>query len=163
MRFHIEQRFNAELNEVEAALLDPGLLRDLAALPRLGGAELLDEQVTGDRVTRKIRYHFTAELSSAVTAVVDPDKLTWVEQSVHDRATHHTTWTIVPDHYANRLTCAGTFQLTSNEPGITIRTAEAEIKVRFPLVGSRVEKAIVLGLTEHAVDEQAAINRFLLG
>lgn len=161
MRFHIEQRFNADLNVVESALYSPALIAELVSLPKLGGATLLDEQVDGDKVSRRVRYHFTAALSSAVTAVVDPDKLTWVEESVHDHTTHLTTWTIRPDHYGTRLSCHGTFNLVQNSPGLTLRIAEAEIKVHFPLVGGRVEKAIVSGLEEHAVDEEEAVNRFL--
>ncbi|MDP1794051.1 MAG: DUF2505 family protein, partial [Acidimicrobiales bacterium] len=84
-----------------------------------------------------------------------------VEESVHDLASHLTTWRIVPDHYASRLSCRGTFALAQKGPAMTVRVTEAELKVHFPLVGGRVEKAIVSGLQEHAVDEEAAVNRFL--
>lgn len=160
MRFSIEQRFEADLETVEAVLYSPDLLAELAVLPKLGGAALLAEARDGDRVTRRVRYHFTAELNAAVTAVVDPDKLTWVEESVHDATTHVTTWGIVPDHYPGRLTCQGTFTLVG-EGATTRRLTEAELKVHVPLVGGRVERAIVSGLEEHARDEEAAINRFL--
>jgi hypothetical protein len=84
-----------------------------------------------------------------------------VEESVLDRATHVTTWKIVPDHYGSRLRCTGTFRLTSAGDGVTLRRTEAEIKVNFPLVGGRVEKAIVSGLVEHAEAEQAAVQDFM--
>jgi hypothetical protein len=161
VRFLIEQRFAGSLEAVEAALYSPALLAAMANLPKLGGAVLLEETVTGDRTRRRIRYKFTADLSAAVTAVVDPDKLTWVEESVHDHTTHVTTWRIVPDHYADRLTCSGTFTLVAKSPDVTLRRTEAEIKVHFPLVGGRVEKAIVSGLREHAADEERAVNQFL--
>ena len=161
MHFHIEQRFSADLDVVEAALYSPALIAELVGLPKLGGATLLDEQTDGRTVKRRVRYRFTAKLSSAVTAVVDPDKLTWVEESVHDPESHVTTWKIVPDHYGTRLTCHGTFELAQQSPGQTVRVTEADIKVHFPLVGGRVEKAIVSGLQEHAVDEEAAVNRHL--
>lgn len=161
MQFHIEQRFVAGIDAVEAALYSPQLILRLATLPKLGGATLLDEQTDGDKVARRVRYHFTAPLSSAVTAVVDPAKLTWVEESVHNRATHVTTWQIVPDHYADRLTCRGTFTLIARGDAETLRQTSADIKVHFPLVGGRVEKAIVSGLREHAADEERVMNEFL--
>jgi hypothetical protein len=160
VRFHIEQRFAASLEKVEGAYCSPALLATLATLPKVGGAELLDQQVDGDRVTQRVRYRFTGELSSAVTAVVDPQRLSWVEESVLDRTSHVTTWHIVPDHYANRLTCLGTFRLEASG-ATTRRLTEAEIKVHFPLVGGRVERAIVSGLEEHAAAEQVAVQAFL--
>ena len=160
MRFFIEQRYRAPLARVEDAYCSPELLATLATLPKVGGAELVDQRVESDRVTQRVRYHFTGELNSAVTAVVDPHKLSWIEESVLDRASHVTTWHIVPDHYASRLSCEGTFTLLSvdNE---TARRTEAEIKVHFPLVGGRVERAIVSGLQEHAEAEQKAVEVFL--
>jgi hypothetical protein len=160
MRFHIEQRFTAPLRQVEDAYCSPALLATLSTLPKVGGAELLDQQVADDRVTQRVRYHFTGALNSAVTAVVDPDRLSWIEESVLDRTSHITTWHIVPDHYASRLTCTGTFRL--EESGATTRRlTEAEIKVHFPLVGGRVERAVVSGLEEHAAAEQSAVQAFL--
>lgn len=161
MQFLIEQQFHGDLAAVEDALYSPALIAQLTTLPKLGGATLLDEQRDGDVVARRVRYKFTAELNSAVTAVVDPDNLTWVEESRHDYTTHVTTWRIVPDHYADRLTCRGTFTLVPKTPALTLRQTEAEIKVHFPLVGGRVEKAIVSGLREHAVDEERTVNAFL--
>lgn len=161
MHFVIEQRFAGGLAAVEAALYSPALLEQLAVLPKLGGATLLDEQRNGDRVFRRVHYKFTAELNAAVTAVVDPDRLTWVEESEHDYSTHMTTWRIVPEHYENRLTCTGTFRLVGTTPDLTLRHTEADVKVHFPLVGGRVEKAIVSGLREHAVDEERTVNQYL--
>ena len=161
MHFRIEQRFDAPLAAVEAAYCSPELLATLASLPKVGGAELLEQRTEGDRVFQRVRYRFTGELNSAVTAVIDPSKLSWVEESVLDKATHVTTWHIVPDHYRNRLECHGEFRLSEDE-GRTIRRTEADIKVRFPLVGGKVERAIVSGLEGHAEAEQSAIAAFLV-
>lgn len=163
MRFHIEQEFAGGVEAVEAALSSPELLARMAALPKVGGAELLEQRVDGEKVLQRIRYRFTGELSSAVTAVVNPNQLTWVEESVIDRVSHITTWTIVPDHYASRLTCSGTFRLTAKADDLTVRVTDAEIKVHFPLVGRRVEKAIVSGLEDHAAGEEAVVSAYLTG
>ena len=160
MHFRIEQRFDAPLTAVEAAYCSPELLATLASLPKVGGAELLEQRREGDQVFQRVRYRFTGELNSAVTAVIDPAKLSWVEESVLDKATHVTTWRIVPDHYPTRLECSGEFRLSEAE-SVTIRRTEADIKVRFPLVGGRVERAIVSGLEEHAVAEESAVEAFL--
>ena len=48
---------------------------------------------------------------AAVTAVVDPHRLTWVEHSELDRRTHRSEFRIAPDHYADRLRCSGAIDL----------------------------------------------------
>ena len=163
MHFRIEQHFPAGLDDVERAFTDPALLARMSSLPKVGGAELLDQHEDGDVLSQRIRYRFTGELNGAVTAVVDPEKLTWVEESRVDRASHVTTWTIVPDHYASRLSCSGTFKLESKGDDLTVRITEAEIKVHFPLVGGKVERAIVSGLVEHAAGEEQVVAAFLAG
>jgi hypothetical protein len=97
-----------------------------------------------------------------VTAVLDPARLTWVEEAQLDRATHVSTFAIVPDHYADRLRCSGTFSLEEEPGGTTLRRTEADIKVRYPLVGGKVERAIVSGLAEHAAREAEVVTRWLL-
>ena len=161
MRFRITQRFDASVERVEAALLDPEFLGRLGELPTLGRPQLLEQQEDGDTVRRRVRYAFTGHLSSAVTAVVDPAKLTWVEDSTTDRRTHRTTFRIVPDHYTDRLQCTGSFTLEP-DGAASRRVAEGDLRVRFPLVGSRVERAIVSGLEEHAEAEAKAAAAWLV-
>jgi len=163
VHFHIEQQFPGGLAEVEAAFSSPELLAQLSMLPKVGGAELLDQRTEGTLMFQRIRYRFTGDLSSAVTAVVDPKKLTWVEESVVDRSTHITTWKIVPEHYGSRLTCSGTFTLTAKADDLTLRTTDADMKVHFPLVGGKVERAIVSGLQEHAAGEEEVVGAYLSG
>jgi len=160
MRFRITQRFDAPLDDVETALLDPAFLERLGQLPKLGEPQVLDVEVTGETVRRRIRYAFAGQLSSAVTAVVDPAKLTWVEDSTTDRRTHRTTFRILPDHYGDRLIAGGTFTLDAIGTR-TQRVAEGDLRVRFPLVGGRVEKAIVSGMEEYAAAEADAIATWL--
>ena len=160
MRFSLEQRFSAPLEEVEAAFVDSGLLAELATLPDLGRPQLLDLVDAGDSVSKQVRYAFTGDLSPAVTAVVDPRRLTWVEHSELDRGTHRTVFRIRPDHYADRLTCSGTITLEPASGG-SVRRIEGDLRVRFPFVGSKVERAIVSGLHDHASSEARAVQAWI--
>ena len=160
MRFRLEQRFTAPLEAVEGALVDPAFLARLAELPGLGTPELLSSRVEGDVVRQRVRYRFTGKLAPAVTAVVDPARLTWVEDSTFDRTTHRGEHHIVPDHYANRLRASYTTALEPQGAG-TRRLTAGELAVRFPLVGARVERAIVSGLGEHARQEADVVAAWL--
>jgi Protein of unknown function (DUF2505) len=162
IRFRIEQRIAAPLPEVETALLDRDFIAATADLPKLGEPEVLSQERDGDRVHQRIRYRFTAELSSAVTRVVDSAKLTWVDDARYDLTSHTARHRIVPDHYADRLKASYDVAL---EPlgDSTRRVATGELTVHVPLVGGRVERAIVSGLEEHAAAEAELLGRWVAG
>lgn len=162
MRFRISQTFRGSVEEVEGAFIDPAYLAQLTELPKLGRPALVHQVVAGDLVHQWVAYRFVGELNAAVRRVIDPARLTWTEESTLDRATHCTTWRIVPDHYKSMLRSAGTFQLTpGKEAGTTQRVADGEVKVTVPLVGGKVEAAIVSGLREHARLEEEVMARWL--
>jgi hypothetical protein len=163
VRFRIEQHFPGPLVAVEDAFLDPGFLRHLGTLPKLGDPQLVHRVDAGDLVHLWVRYRFTGDVSAAVRRVVDPQRLTWVEESTLDRRTHRTTWAIRPDNYGGLLRCSGTFQLEPVEgaPETTRRVAEGELKVSVPMVGGKVASAIVSGLKEHAALEEQAMADWL--
>lgn len=161
MRFQIHQEFPGPLDQVEEAFVDPAFLELLATLPKLGRPQLLSQVTEGPVVHQEVRYRFTGDLNAAVRRVVDPDQLTWVEKSSLDRRTHRSSWHIVPDHYQHLLRCSGTFQLEAAGPSSTRRVADAEIKVSVPLVGGKVEAAIVSGLREHAAVEEGVMADWL--
>ena len=160
MDFRIEQRFAAPVDAVEAALLDPAFIDRLANLPKIGNAELISQEADGDVVDQEVRYVFTGNLSAAVRAVVDPNKISWILESRFDRTDHHSTWRIIPDHYRERLTSEGTTRLVADGDE-TRRLTEGFLKVHMALVGGRVERAIVSGLKEHADAECGELVRYL--
>jgi hypothetical protein len=160
VRFRVEQRFDRPPAVIEDALLDPAFLAALARLPRLGAPEVLSSETDGDVVHQQVRHRFTGDLAPAVTAVVDPDRLTWVEDTTYDRRSHRGDHRIRPDHYAGRLKASYTTRVEPAGDG-TRRLIEGEVVVRFPLVGSRVEKAIVSGLTDHAHLEAEVLEEWL--
>src|SRR5688500_5069783 len=160
MNFHIEQRLSGAPEDVQSVLFDPEFVAARSNLPKLGDAELLESTRDGADGRQRIRLRFTAPLSSAVTAVIDPARLTWVDDATYDLAAHTAEHRIVPDNYADRLACTYRVVLTAVD-GHTQRTLDGEIKVRMPLVGGKVERAIVSGLEEHAAAEAALIDDYL--
>jgi hypothetical protein len=160
VKFRIDQRIPAPLAAVEAALLDREFIAATAQLPKLGAPEMLENARDGDRAHQRIRYRFTAQLSGAVTRVVDPGKLTWVDDARYDLTAHTSRHRIVPDNYGDRLKASYDVSL---EPlgDSTRRLVTGELTVHVPLVGGRVERAIVDGLEEHANAEAELIGRWI--
>jgi len=160
MDFSLTQDIPAPIDTVDAALIDPDFLARMAELPKLGSATVLSQERAGEVMYQQVRYLFQAELSSAVTRVVDPAKLTWVEDSTCDLAAHRTSCVIRPDNYADRLSGSYEAQLEPHDGG-TRRILTGRIKVKFPLVGGKVEKAIVSGLSENADAQTTILAEYL--
>ena len=160
MNFRIEQRLNGAPEAVQSLLFDPAFVAARSSLPKLGDAELLESTHDATTGHQRIRLRFTAPLSSAVTAVIDPARLTWVDDATYDLVARSAEHRVTPDHYADRLQCSYRATLESLEGG-TRRALDGVVKVRMPLVGGRVERAIVSGLEEHAAAEAVLINEML--
>lgn len=161
MRFEIDQRINRPPDQVAAAFVDPRFYDLLDTLPKLGRPEILSRDVEGTTVHLRVRYQFTGHLSSAVRAAVDPHKLSWVDDAHHDLARRRVRFRMVPDHYADRFECSGAYQLDAAGANATDRRCRGELRVRMPLVGHRVETAIVSGLREHLEAEVSVIEQFI--
>jgi len=161
MRFQIEQVFAGPVEAVARVYTEPRFYERLGDLPKLGRPAVLDRQANGSEVHLAVRFRFTGHLSSAVRKVVDPDKLSWVEESVHDLEQHTVTFHMQPDNYADRLRFDGSSRFEPVGEGETRRVSEGDVVVRVPLVGRAVEGAIVSGLRDHLAAEVAVVDDLL--
>jgi hypothetical protein len=167
MRFQNEQRIAGSTEAVARLYTKSRFYEELGELPKLGKPEVLERREEGQVVRLAVRFRFTGSLSPAVTAVIDPAKLTWVEESVHDLTDCTVTFRMNPDHYADRLSSSGSVRYESDGDGATRRLTEGELAVRVPLLmgGGRtagvVEQAIVSGLRDHFAAEVGVVERLL--
>lgn len=161
MRFELNQRFTGTADAVAAAYADPDLYPTLVGLPKLGGIEVLDHRSTPDQVVLRVRFRFIGDLPAAVTAVIDPARLTWVQESTHDLRTGAATFRLVPDHYPDRLKASGSFTISPLDQDGSTRRVQGELRVQALLVAGRVEQAIVSGLAEYLEAEAPAVDRYL--
>jgi hypothetical protein len=164
MRFRIEQRFNAPVEELLEALVDPDYLATMGRLPGVGSPEVISRVETRGSVNYEMRYSFTGSLPSVVTRVIDPKKLTWVERTTVELRAATATFAMVPDHYESFFRCTGGWELSSdaNDDAVTVRRIDGQLKVNspVPLVGGQVERAIVSGLKERLGKEPAGFDRW---
>jgi hypothetical protein len=161
MRFEIDQDFAGPPEAVARIYTDARFYVLLGELPKVGKPEVLDRREDGSLVHLAVRFRFTGDVSPAVARVVDPAKLSWVEESVHDLEQLTKTFRMKPDHYADRLRSEGTVRCEPDGSGGSRRRTGAELAVRAPLVGRAVESAIVSGLREHFAAEVEVVERLL--
>jgi hypothetical protein len=167
MRFQNEQRIAGSKEAVARLYTESRFYEELGELPKLGQPEVLERREEGQVVHLAVRFRFTGSLSPAVTAVIDPARLTWVEESVHDLTDCTVTFRMNPDHYADRLRSSGSVRYAPDGDSATRRLTEGELAVRVPLLmgGGRtagvVEQAIVSGLRDHLAAEVGVVERLL--
>lgn len=160
MTFTVVQQLPFASDRVARAFTEPELYLSFTGLTKVDRPELVDRQQDGNEVRLWIRYRFRDRLNGAVKAVVDPDKLTWVDESVHDLDTRSVRFVLHPDHYVDRLRCHGTYTIVDDGEGCR-RIGEIDAKASIPLVGRAVEGAIQSGLREHLAEETDVIARYL--
>ena len=152
MKFSVGQNVAVAPDDAVAAYGNPAFYEGRARRDDISIVEVVGHDERGSHVHIDVRYRFTGNLSSAVRAVVDPAKLTWVTRTDIDRQQRGATFTVLPDHYPDRLSCGGTFGFavaTAGPAATTVITIEGDLKVRAFLVGShrragdRVRAAVV--------------------
>ena len=150
MDFRIEQRIAGDRLDVARAYVDPAMYATLHGLPKIAAPDVLsrEEDDGGETVRLRIHYRFIGNLPSAAAAVLDPRRLTWVEESIHDLAAFSVTWRLVPDHYGDRFRANGSSTYRSDGE-VTVRRTSGQFVVKTPFVGRLVERALVSGLKEH--------------
>ena len=160
MRFDAEQRFAMPVDRLLELFTDPDFYPTLIGLPEISVPEVVSHQASDGVVRIDMRQRYTGELPAAARSMIDPDRLTWVEQLVFDLGRASATSRLVPDHYPDRLTCTGVYTFRAGPGGVetSVRRLDGDLKVRVPLVGGRVENALVSGLRQHARAEQDLID-----
>ena len=164
MRFSAEQSITAPRDAVEAAFVDPGFYAALGELSAIRPPEVLEQRVEGaddNFVHLRVQYAFSGNLSGPARAVLDPARLTWVDESTFDRAAHRIDFEIVPDHYADRLQCRGWYQFDPVGDRATRQLMGGDLRVRYPVVGGLVERAIIVGIRQHLGEEARILERWL--
>lgn len=163
MRFSIEQHYSADPSDVIDAFTDPDMYPSFTRLTRVATPVVLDRTVDGDRITMRIRMRFVAPLSAAARAVIDPERITWVQREIYDVAANAAEVVFLPDNYADRFRCSGTYVFEAAKPSGTIRRITGDLKVRMPLIGGEVERAVVSGLRDHFGQEEPLVEAWIGG
>lgn len=163
MRFRLRHAYTADPDQVAAAYASSELYDAFEDLPRAAAPEVLERTASPDgrTVRLRVRWRFAADLAPAARAVVDPAKLTWVEESTHDLDARTVSWVLRPDHYKDRFSGQGTYRFEAAGTG-TERVTDGELRIKAPLVARVVENAIVSGLDEQ-LDAEVQIVQSHLG
>jgi hypothetical protein len=162
VRFSIGQNVAVAPDAAVAAYADPAFYENRAPSGDITLVEVVSHEDRGDQARMAVRYQFTGNVSSAVRAIIDPAKMSWITRTDIDKAQRRTSFTVLPDHYPDRLDCSGTFSFTeaASGPEGSVITIAGDLKVHVFLVAKTVEQLIVNGLRTYLEAEVATLPDF---
>jgi hypothetical protein len=162
VRFSVGQNVAVAPDAAVAAYADPTFYEGRPPSGNITLVGVVGHQDGGDSARLEVGYKFTGSVSSAVRAVVDPAKMSWITRTDIDQERRSSTFTVLPDHYPDRLECTGsfTFSAGSSGPASTVVTIEGDLKVHVFLVSRTVEQMIVSGLRTYLAAEVATLPGF---
>ncbi len=163
MNFRFREKVAADAATVFAVFSDPAFYRSLD-LPDITAPEVLDIRPGETTTEAEIRYRYQGDLPPGAGAFITPERLTWIEASVHHPERGLIELTLLPDHYGDRMSGRATHRIiaieppeTEGEPSCWWETA-GSISVRLPFVAGPVERAIIGGLGENLLAMVAPIE-----
>jgi Protein of unknown function (DUF2505) len=162
MKFSIGQNVAVAPGVAVAAYGNPAFYENRAASGDISIVEVVGHEDAGAHVRIEVRYKFTGSVSSAVRAVIDPAKMSWITRTDIDTEHRRAAFTILPDYYPDRLECSGTFTFAAaaSGPKATVITIAGDLKVHVFLVGRTVEQIIVNGLRKYLEAEISTLPGF---
>ncbi|HOT79634.1 MAG TPA: hypothetical protein PKY13_06575, partial [Microthrixaceae bacterium] len=117
MKFDVKQQFDADAAAVIGCYSSSEMYEQLPEFGKISRPDLLERTASGDTVKIRLRYKFTADLPTAALAIIDPDRLTWVEETTYDLAGLTSRLKLLPDHYASKLEASASARFVDRGDG----------------------------------------------
>jgi hypothetical protein len=164
VNFSFDQVVDVSPEVAMCAYGEPSFYDGREPVDNISVLEVVDHQDNDTTVLISVRFKFTGSVSAAVKAVIDPDKMSWVTRTEVLLEERRTNFTVLPDHYPDRLTSSGSYVFADGPtPNSAVITVAGELKVHVPLVGRTVERTIESGLHAYIETEVASLPAFSAG
>lgn len=142
MRFDFRHRFDCSADTLWEILMDEDY-QDEAAQVSGTTKELLEDRTEFGRRTRRTRVTPQRELPPAMARALGTDTLSYVQEQRWQVGKTAMSWVVIPDIFANRVTCKGDYLIAPRGPTSCERVITGEMRIGVPVVGGRMEKRTV--------------------
>ena len=144
VKFGFEQRWTAPVDDIMATYLDPGFWTGIDGFSNMAPPELLGiDRDDGARTALvRLKYKVDAKLPSQAARFIDPNDVAWVQETSWDLDALTADVRFLPVQAAGLIRAEAKIVVTTVGDD-TVRELRGEFKVKIPLVGSKVEKAVV--------------------
>jgi len=157
----VDQPIAATPEEAQAAFLDPAFYESLGELEGISAPEVRSFSSGPERARIALGYRFSGDLSGPARALLDPAKITWVQETEVDLATGRSEVRMVPDNYGGLLSFNGWYDLRPDGGTGCCQHLEADLRVHIPLLGPLAERTIAESLRENLAGMARLLERYI--
>jgi hypothetical protein len=156
VKFGFEQTWQATVQDVVGVYLDEAFWKGVTGFSRTSPPEVLEVSSSGGTGLTRLRWRLSVDLPGEASRFIDPDDVSWVEETRWDVAAASATVAFHPDQAATLMRASASVAM-AQKGGEAVRTVRGELKVRIPLLGGRVEHAVADAIGEHLEEEAEAV------
>ncbi len=162
MKFGFEQRWTAPVDDIMATYLDESFWTGIDGFSKMAPPEFLgiDRDDSAGTALVRLRYKVNAQLPAQAARFIDPDDVAWVQETSWNLTERTADVRFLPVQAAALMRANATI-VVGSEDDETFRELRGEFKVKIPLVGSKVERAVVGDIGTNLEEEADAVARFL--
>jgi hypothetical protein len=152
MKFGFEQRWTATVQQVLDLYTNEGFWSSVSGFTKTSAPEVLEMTRDGDQALTRLRWKLNVDLPGEASRFIDPDDVAWVEETSWDLSAATATVAFVPAQGASLLHASATVAVIAEDDEV-VRRVTGDLRVRIPLLGGRVERAVVDGVGDHLTEE----------
>jgi len=159
MKLHLEHTFDCTPEEYWAMYTDPEFdqrMGNMSAVER----NVLEDTDDGVRGVRRLQYTTRKPLPGPMKKALGAERLTYEQINRLDRSASRIDWEIRPGVMPDKIQARGHYTAVAHGRGCRV-TVHGDVSVRIPLIGKRIEKAVV-DVFERAYEKSVGIQRDLL-
>jgi hypothetical protein len=161
MRFRVEQRFARPATDIFKAYCEPGVYPRFVALDNIAAPEVHHHEVdTAGRVHLVVAYRYTGDLPAGAQRFVDTSNITVTEHVTYDPADNSGSFNLKTP-LGSRFGGRGASTVSDNDAHGSVRTISGELRIGLPLVGRKVEAAIIEGYEESLLAQVRVVEAHL--
>ena len=144
------------MEEVVDLYIDEGFWQSMDGLTKTRPPEVLEVSRTGDSAVTRLRFRLSVELPREAGRFIDPDDVSWVEHTVWDLAAATAEMDFLPDQGAALMKASAAIEVVQTGDD-AVRRITGDLRVRIPLLGGKVERAVVGGIGEYLEEEAGVV------
>jgi hypothetical protein len=161
VKISVDQPIAATPEEAQAAFLDPAFYESLGELEGISAPQVRSFSSGPDHARIALGYRFSGDLNGPARALLDPAKLTWVQETDVDLASGRSEVRMVPDNYGGLLSFDGWYELLPDGNGRCRQHLEADLRVHIPLLGGLAERTIAESLRQNLAGMAQLLERYI--
>lgn len=162
MKFGFEQRWQSTVGAVVDLYTDESFWTSVSGFTKTTPPEVLEVTRDDDTALTRLRWRLSVELPRQASRFIDPDDVAWVEETTWTLSAGTASVAFLPVQGAALMRASAAVAVVADGDD-AVRRVTGELRVRIPIVGSKVEKAIVEGIGDHLTEEAEVVAPALEG